>query len=544
LKIYTPEVSGIVLKFGLIMKKITLLASLLFLFSALPKAVRAQEQQFLSDYNIEITVNEAGTVKVSQEISVTNQTIDYFLKNYVVSLGFEDISNLKVLDQDSMSVPYTLDKKEGGIVINLTANRGVVGVGNKNIFHLEFNSSSLARKQGLMWEVVLPGIAASPHLGSYRVDLSVPQSFGPPTLTPAAASNGRYRFTFTKKDLSGKGLIVNFGAYQLYNFDITYALKNPNLLSAEIPVTLIPKIPNAQEVYFEKMSPKPVGFTQDTDGNQFALFRVNGGKTQDVHVTGRVKVLSNINSVSSPESTPVEGCFGEDEFWPVESDKISTIAEDIDSSQEAYLFAASHVEYKQTFPTDTLVRQGALKALESGEGVCTEFSDLLVTLLRNVGICAQSLAGYGYSKEQGVLPPSDKVVLHSWVRWFDPQKGWQYTDPTWGSTTGLDYFNKFDTNHVVFAIHGQSSTLPYSAGAYVEGSDTLQDKVDISFASEEFSPAGFTTFDELKAASDLRVSAQNTLLKKVVFSAAGLLGLGFLGALVLFLFTHRIPGKH
>ena len=34
-------------------------------------------------------------------------------------------------------------------------------------------------------------------------------------------------------------------------------------------------------------------------------------------------------------------------------------------------------------------------------------------------------------------------------------------DPTWGDTTGgVDYYNFFDLNHIVFAYNGKSSEQP------------------------------------------------------------------------------------
>lgn len=55
-------------------------------------------------------------------------------------------------------------------------------------------------------------------------------------------------------------------------------------------------------------------------------------------------------------------------------------------------------------------------------------------------------------------------------------------DPTWENTTGgVDYFNKLDLNHFVFAIKGSSSSNPPPAGSYKYfGQDSHDVKVTLS----------------------------------------------------------------
>jgi hypothetical protein len=68
-------------------------------------------------------------------------------------------------------------------------------------------------------------------------------------------------------------------------------------------------------------------------------------------------------------------------------------------------------------------------------------------------------------------------ILHSWPEyWDDTLQTWVPIDPTWGNTTGgIDYFNKLDLNHIVFAYHGASSTTPYPAGSYKLGANPEKD---------------------------------------------------------------------
>jgi hypothetical protein len=68
------------------------------------------------------------------------------------------------------------------------------------------------------------------------------------------------------------------------------------------------------------------------------------------------------------------------------------------------------------------------------------------------------------------------------VQYYDSnQNQWLAIDPTWGDTTGgIDYFNQMDLNHIVFAINGQSSVLPYPVGSYQEG-QTPTKSIEVEF---------------------------------------------------------------
>ncbi len=81
-------------------------------------------------------------------------------------------------------------------------------------------------------------------------------------------------------------------------------------------------------------------------------------------------------------------------------------------------------------------------------------------------------------------------MLHAWPEYYDKEKGhWTAVDPTWGNTTGgVDYFTMFDFNHIVFAIHGVSSSQPLPAGFYRESGKEGKD-VSVEFLEAGTPPA-------------------------------------------------------
>ena len=145
------------------------------------------------------------------------------------------------------------------------------------------------------------------------------------------------------------------------------------------------------------------------------------------------------------------------------------------------------VEYALTNPSDT---------------VCMEFTDSFVTLARAVGVPAREINGYAYTSGDTNKPLSLRLttsndVLHSWAEYYSETEGWVQVDPTWASTSGLDFFSQFDTNHITFVTHGVNSNYPYPAGSYKI--DPEEDNfINVEFISEQDTPVEYK-FEARKA---------------------------------------------
>ena len=112
---------------------------------------------------------------------------------------------------------------------------------------------------------------------------------------------------------------------------------------------------------------------------------------------------------------------------------------------------------------------GATQALKyPDQAVCTEFSDVLIASARERGIYVREVQGFAFANERELRPVQENSdILHSWVEYYDQSKNiWVPIDPTWQSTSGIDYFNSFDFNHIVFALHGKKADYPFPAGSY------------------------------------------------------------------------------
>ncbi|MFX0155361.1 MAG: transglutaminase family protein [Candidatus Hodarchaeota archaeon] len=103
---------------------------------------------------------------------------------------------------------------------------------------------------------------------------------------------------------------------------------------------------------------------------------------------------------------------------------------------------------------------GALEAYNQRKGDCSEFSDLMITLLRIQGIPARKVTGFlitnnpshrpqvgnkyyfdlSYNGLTQTVSHTNEILAHAWVEYYVPEIGWIACDPTWGH----GYFNQID----------------------------------------------------------------------------------------------------
>jgi hypothetical protein len=184
-------------------------------------------------------------------------------------------------------------------------------------------------------------------------------------------------------------------------------------------------------------------------------------------------------------------------YWDTSSAEIVEIANNLkdenktvsQNAYEAYKFVLSNLDYDfNLVKGDYIDRKGALSALiESENNGCMEFTDLFISIARAMGIPARQLSGYAISSDTGPEKPlslnlKGGDLLHSWAEFYDPAYGWIPVDPTWGDTSGIDYFTKLDTNHFVFTINGTNPVFPLPAGNYK--TDAAQKYVEVGISEQ------------------------------------------------------------
>jgi transglutaminase-like putative cysteine protease len=453
--------------------------SFLILYFCLPKYAIAATN-FNTDYHVTYTIDQDGIAHAVVNGTLTNTTSQYYASSYTIQLGFDNISNIKAQDAGGPIAP-NVSKNKSGYVISLDFNKQVVGLGNKQQFAISFDTPTLAHHYGRIWEIDIPGISNPQDFSTFVVELKTPPSFGQPAyIKPNQASND---LTFNKQTLGKSGISLSYGSSQVYNFHLTYHLRNTNLYPTTTQIALPPST-NYQDVSITNMDPTPVNVTEDKDGNWLAQYHLSSIQNMDVVVSGNV--IIHLNPRPDPMSpTQLSDYIKPQKYWESNNSTIQQLASQLQTPQAIYNYVSDKLHYDFSRVTSDKPRLGAVGALQDpNSAVCLEFTDLFIAIARAAHIPAREVDGFAYTDNPQQRPISEyKDILHVWPEYYDSgRNAWIMVDPTWGSTTGgVDYFNTLDFDHFAFDIRGESSVFPIPAGGYNYANNSVSKDVQIGF---------------------------------------------------------------
>lgn len=447
------------------MKKLFILFFFLIFISVAPAQAA---ENFTTNYTVNYNILDNAKTNVLVNVSLKNNTTQYYASSYKIQFGFSDIKNLSASDPAGKLVPK-VKKIEKGTEIELNFNRKVVGLDNSLDFMIEFQTDEVAQNNGNVWEVNIPGVIKQ-NFSSFTVNVIYPKNLGKPAFIKPAVlgKQSENKITFDKTELGEGGISISFGDFQIYNFNLRYNLSNKNLFPVKTEIALPPNT-NYQDIAIDSINPSPINVFKDKDGNWLAEFMLYPSEKKQVTVTGKAKVSikPNPQELSSQDRKEY---LKVDKFWEVNNQKVKEAAKDLKTPKAIYDYVVSTLNYDFSRVTSKKPRLGAVGALNSPDSaVCLEFTDLFIALARSAGIPARELNGFANTENREDRPIlSEEDILHAWPEYYDDEKKtWVMVDPTWGNTTeGLDYFNVFDFDHLVFVIKGRDSEYPVPAGGY------------------------------------------------------------------------------
>lgn len=443
------------------MKKILLIVMYLFI----PLAHAFASGEFQADYDVSYAISPSGTTIVTQNIGLTNKLTNLYPKSYNILIDSDKIKNIIASDGGGIITPgVTL--KDGKTEITLDFNEQVVGLGKTQSFTLRYEHGDVAHKNGRIWEVNIPGVSDDPDLGSYRVSLAVPPSFGTNAYLTPQPADGRY---WTKAQMIQGGISGAYGSEQVFELDLSYYLAN-NTISKKPAEIALPPDTAYQDVAILSLQPEPTSVRRDKDGNWLALYDLDPGQKLDISATVEItaflepkkhRILEHIDSPTYLNPLP---------YWEVYDGKIVSLASTYRTPRAIYNYVVETLGYDYERVTQNPIRLGAIGILAGPKrAICMEFTDLFIAMARAAGIPAREVVGYAHTTNSKLRPLSlVSDVLHAWPEYYDQERSlWVPIDPTWANTTGgVNYFDHLDFNHIVFAIHGESSQYPYPAGFY------------------------------------------------------------------------------
>lgn len=502
------------------MKKRLIFVVFFFVYLLLPFKTFASEtsDNFTVDSKTTYKVSESGVTKVTQTIGITNKKEFMYSPSYSLSVHLKTISDISVSNANG-SIPYKVTESKNDKTISLDFPEKIIGLGKKNEFTISFNSSDFAKNAGNIWEFTIPDLSTPDDFNSYTATVTVPESFGEPTILKPEASKSKNgtSYTFSKDQLSNGGVTIYFGDSQVYKFDLSYHLDNNNLFPISTEIAL-PLKTSYQDVVINSISPKPKNVYFDNDGNMLATYVLNPKTSNVIKVNALVKV-SGFPTEEELEDNLLQKFLLPQKYWDVADPEITSIVKKVSTPQEIYDYVVKTLSYNYDKTSKENLRIGAKNVLSKPYfAVCLEFTDLFITLSRAAGIPARAVEGYAYTFDDSTRPLSlFKDILHAWPEYYDKdKKTWIMVDPTWGNTTkGTDYFHTFDYDHVAFTINGLNSTYPVPAGGYKSSEDTKDIAVSYVTPKEFVIRDGFSvssSFSSFSQSSRIegKVSQENT----------------------------------
>lgn len=424
--------------------------------------------EFSVTQEMAFTINQNLSTSVVHQVNITNNFAQLYPKNYSISLQGPPLK----FTSASSGNNYRLARHTYS---NNTTNIELVptnpGMGKNAITKLELNYTidSFVTQKGKTYEIVIPSFSDSSQSSLVSVALLVPKSLGGLSFSsnPSVSYHdigNQQSIHFNLTDPKQKTLLI-FGNYQLMDFKLHYHLVNDSAVTTRTEIAIPPDTDN-QTVFYRDISPQPDSIRIDPDGNWLSSFQLEPNTTIEVIATGQAKVFpskkTSININSNDYLT-------EDEFWEVNHPQIAQTTKQLKNIKDVYDFTVKTLEYDHT-QTNNFYRKGAIYALNHpSNALCTEFSDLFVTLARAINVPSREVQGYAVSNNQQIKPVNpNSDILHSWAQYYDSRDStWVSVDPTWEKTTnGIGYFSDTDLSRITFVTHGLQSNYPKPAGAY------------------------------------------------------------------------------
>jgi hypothetical protein len=463
-----------------------LLFSLVLLFIFLPSNVFAANE-FSSSYKVNYSVGTDGVTQVTEEIKLKNLTEKFFPSSFSVVLPGNSVTDVQATDAKGfLEVNSFQEGSNTKLTVKFT-NQQIIGLNKEYAFKLSFKDNSIARNLGKSWMVNIPKLTQGAEITGSTFTLSVPTSFGDPDyISPPPVKTdevgGRINFTYDEKSFFNSGVTAVFGRELDFSFAATYELKNDSIFPKFQKIPLPADSP-LQKSFIETLNPVPENTETDSYGNTFAVYKLNPAQSLRVTASGEVKTLLTPEQKELLSVEQREEYLKDGKYWdtdnPAIRNKLSEVfalanpQTNFEKAREIDRFVSNFLRFNESRLAKKFERFGSVTALNNPEqALAAEFVDLEVALLRSAGIPARQVVGFslGPDKLQGFKPYSfQNNKLHTWVEFYDDERGWVISDPAWENTTkGVNFFAFNDLTHIKLVnADGVDYFLPSDVNAEV-----------------------------------------------------------------------------
>jgi len=449
--------------------------AILILLITLIFSIRFPKNIIAEDYNVDLKseyiIDEYGLGHIKLIYNIKILRSETSIKEFNIFLYKLKPLNIEVKENDK-NLDYKLEEQNDSTNIKLNFNDTFYGIGEYKNIILSFNENNISKVSGNVLEINIPKIENN-ELNNFETSILIPKNKGKeayisPNPTDVSYTDKYIKYYFNKSSINNIGIIAAFGDFQIFNFRINYSLKNRDILNNTLEIPIPPDTPY-QKIYIENINPKPENIYVDNNGNWIAKYNLKSFQDINVLLQGSAQIFSNPRELYNQTPQSVLNNLNESKYWQTNNQEIKDLALKLKTVENIYYYVSHNLKYNPDRIRSDSKRLGSLEALEfPQDALCTEYTDLFITLTRALKIPSREIQGFAYTDNPSIQPLSlVSDVLHSWPEYWDTVKNnWISVDPTWESTTGNDYFNTFDMKHIAFVIHGSDSEFPSPPGSY------------------------------------------------------------------------------
>jgi len=462
--------------------------------------------EFKTQQKINYQIDNQGNAVVGQEIQLINNLSEIYPTTYQLILSGPALENITGTDNQGNIIQKTNHQNDLNN-IDIKFNNKNLGKDKITKFNLNYTIPKLATQKGSIWEISIPENKNINSNDTNEITVLVPSSFGNLSFSSSNPQNSIPLNNQTQLffNNTNQKIFLIFGNYQLFDFHFKYFLENTTNQSQILEITIPPET-DSQKIVYKEISPQPLNIRIDGDGNWLAQYKLTNNQELEIDVSGQAKIIPNNISASINENDYLK----EQKFWPINDNSIKEIVGSLKTAKDIYNYTVNTLNYNYD-SINASVRKGAIGTLLSpNTSICTDFTDLFVTLARAKNIPAREVEGFAYTNNSKIKPINANAdILHAWPQYYDQDKqAWISVDPTWEKTTnGVDYFKDLDPNHFAFVFHGLNSENPLPPGGYKNNHNIKT--VEVEFASQELQ----TNYENLKITSLNKKIYQPTVIK-------------------------------
>ena len=460
-------------KISLMKKVFTFLFLLFFIFFTIQKKTFARDYKI--DYQVEYRpIKKEGqiTTKVNFNIKITHLRSDIYVNKFKLLFPESFLVHQVEAYNDKGKITVDLEKKNFNYELTINLTNPNTGKNSVNNIYISFFQEKVFKEIGNIIEGYIPTINDK-EINSYQAVIFLPKALGKKLSLskpiPTLIKQNNDEIVISWDNVKEKTIYTIFGEEQYYDVRLVYQLKNNQVYPGYQLVAFLPET-SYQKVYIDKIQPQPEMMFLDEDDNLMGKYLLLPQQSKEIIFEGKLIITNNgnfekINYDRKHIVNKKKYFLSQTDDWQIKN----IPAVDLSKPELIYQFIIEKLEYNYNKIGKINKRSSPDEILANGtNSICLDYTDLFVSLAREKGIISRAIIGYGYSQEERLRPILFQGdILHAWPEYYDNEKQiWRSVDPTWGDTSGIDYFSSLDFNHIAFVILGKNSDKPLPAGMY------------------------------------------------------------------------------